>query len=161
LSNKAHHSLVAVIFKVILDSSLLEGRLDTLKATLKSLEEKEARYATAYGEGDHMMTLQVYQDNMHELNEKRAKLLSEISGLEDEMTNMPTLPLEKLVDGVINLVKDLDFTNKKEVIQKIVTKIVATKEEITIWGRIPVPVLQAEQVGLNAKYRHRRTTKRR
>lgn len=102
------------------------------------------------------MTLQVYQDNMHELNEKRAKLLSEISGLEDEITNKPILPLEKLVDGVVKLVKELDFSNKKEVIQKIVTKIVATKEEITIWGHIPVPALQAEQVGLNAKYRYRR-----
>lgn len=73
------------------------------------------------------------------------------------MANKPVLPLEKLVDGVIKLVKELDFTNKKDVIQKIVTKIVATKEEITIWGRIPVPVLQAEQVGLNAKYRYRRS----
>ena len=41
----------------------------------------------------------------------------------------PTLPLEKIVDDVIKLVQDLDFTNKKAIVQKIVTKVVATKKE--------------------------------
>jgi hypothetical protein len=55
------------------------------------------------------------------------------------LVNKPAVPLEKLADGVIKLVGNLSFNDKKKVIEKLVTKIVATKEEITIWGLLPVP----------------------
>ncbi len=62
------------------------------------------------------------------------------------------LPLEKLVDGVLKLVESLDSTDKKLVIRKLVTKIVATKEEITIWGHLPV--LAPVEVGYEPINRH-------
>lgn len=70
--------------------------------------------------------------------------------LEDELGNKPALLLKKLVDDVIKLVEDLDFSNKRQIIQKVVTKIVTTKKEVTVWGF--VPVLATEKVGLNVKH---------
>jgi hypothetical protein len=39
----------------------------------------------------------------------------------------------------------LKFTDKKTIVQRLVTKIVATKQEVTIWGQIPI--LTTAQVG--------------
>ncbi len=109
------------------------------------------RFAKMYGEG--VMQERIYKENVAQLNEKRIKIVDDINALEDELANKPTLPLEELVDGVIKLVGDLDFANKRQIIQKIVTKVVATKEEVTVWGFIPV--LATAEVGSNVKYRNR------
>ena len=72
--------------------------------------------------------------------------------LRNSLENKRTLPLEQIVDGVVKLVEDLDFQNKRHVIQKVVTKVVATKKEVTVWGY--VPVLATEKVGLNVINRY-------
>lgn len=130
-------------------ASPLLARLDGLKGRLMGFAESESRYAKMYGEG--VMPEQIYKENISLLNEGRSKVLAEISGLEDELSNKPSIPLEKLVDGVLKLVEDLDFSKKKLIIQKVVTKVVATKKEVTVWGHIPV--LATEKVGLDVKYR--------
>lgn len=85
-------------------------------------------------------------------------MLLEISAVEDKLANRPSVPLEKIVDDVIKLVQDLDFTNKKAIIQKIVTKVVATKKEITVWGLIPL--LTTGKVGYEPINRYRRPPER-
>jgi hypothetical protein len=127
-------------------SSPLESQLVALKKRLKSLDDEERRYTKAYGQG--VMSERLYKDNFHETNTKRADIVSEMSGIEAELTNKPVIPVEQLVDGVLKLVENLDFTDKKSVIRKLVTKIEATKQEVTIWGRIPIPA--TEQVGYYA-----------
>ena len=127
-------------------SSPLESQLVTLKKRLKSLDDEERRYTKAYGQG--VLSERLYKDNFHETNTKRADIVSEMAGIEAELANKPVIPVEQLVDGVVKLVQSLDFTDKKSVIRKLVTKIEATKQEITIWGKIPIPV--TEQVGYYA-----------
>lgn len=71
-----------------------------------------------------------------------------MSGIEAELANKPVIPVEQLVDGMIKLVASLDFTDKKSIIRKLVTKIEVTNQEVTIWGRIPITA--TEQVGYYA-----------
>lgn len=139
------------------DASPLESRIEELEAKLKALDDEERRYIKMYGQGH--MSERMYKDKVYELNEKRRQIHGEISGVRDTLANKRPLPLEKMVDGVVKLVGNLDFTDKKAVVRKLVTKIVATKKEITIWGQIPI--LATEQVGLDAKYRHSRPAQRR
>lgn len=127
-------------------SSPLESQLVALKKRLKGLDDEERRYTKAYGQG--VMSERLYKDNFHETNTKRADIVSEMSGIEAELLNKPVIPVEQLIDGVLKLVGSLDFTDKKSIIRKLVTKIEATKKEVTIWGRIPIPV--TEQVGYYA-----------
>jgi hypothetical protein len=89
-------------------------------------------------------------NNFASLNDTRRTIHKEMAAVRDELANKPTLPLEKLVDGVIKLVEDLDFSDKKQIIQKVVTKIIATKKEVTVWGHIPV--LATEKASSNANY---------
>ena len=95
----------------------------------------------------------------YELDKQREVILSEIAILEDDKVNKPSLPLEKTVSGVIELVEELDFETKQQIIRKLVKKIVATKKEVTVWGYLPI--LETGKIGLNVKHRHRRTAKRR
>jgi|GEM_PF-858100 len=79
-----------------------------------------------------------YKDVMYELNQKREATVAEISALEDEMTNQKPISVEQYFDETIKRVGNLSFTEKKEIIKQVVTKIVATKQEVKVWGRIPL-----------------------
>ncbi len=170
--------LVAEQAKRRLSTSPLQSQLDTLHETLKKQEVEQYRYDKAYGQGS--MSERRYKDMMYELNEKREALVSEISALEDEMTNQKPLTVEQYFDGTIKRVESLSFTEKKAIIKRVITKIVATKQEVSIWGRIPLLATPTGQiinnngngiyanylenereVGLNVKHRHRRAAKRR
>lgn len=161
------------------NASPLELRYEQLKSQLLELDEKEMRFAKMYGEG--VMSEHIYKENVAELNEKRSRLSSELSDIRDQIANTPTLPLEQLVEGVVKLVSDLDYSKRRQIIQKLVSKVVATKQEVTVWGYIPVLaqkenytghveddtqnkaqsniISNLSEIGLNVKYRHRRPSK--
>lgn len=161
--------------------SPLEAELARLKERLQGLEEKHRRFLSLFGEGE--ITEQQYKDRKYEITESSQAIIDEIKGIEDEIANKPSLPLEKLAEGVIKLVGNLDFAEKKEIVQKVVTKVVATKKEVSVWGRIPVVTTEKinvdvensrpsvptqsnissnpSDIGLNVKYRHRRPPQRR
>lgn len=157
-------------------ASPLQNQLDALYKSLKKLDDEQYRYDKAYGQ--NVMSERRYKDVMNELNDKREAMVSEINALEDEMTNQKPITVEQYFDGTIKRVENLNFTEKKAIIKKVITKIVATKQEISIWGRIPLLAtptgetinnnessiyanhLENErEVGLNVEHWHRRPAK--
>jgi site-specific DNA recombinase len=152
-------------------TSPLQNQLETLNTKLKKLDEEQRRYDKAYGQG--VMSERRYKDVMYELNDKRETVISEITALEDEMVNQKPVTIEQYFDGTIKRVENLSFTEKKAIIKRIVTKVVATKQEISVWGRIPLlatpesetinnnensifanHLLNERKVGLNVSNRH-------
>ncbi len=128
--------LVAAQAKRRQGASPLQSQLNMLHKTLKKQDDEQRRYDKAYGQG--VMSERRYKDVMYELNEKRETLVAEITALEDEMANQKPITVEQYFDGTIKRVENLSFTEKKAIIKKVITKIVATKQEISIWGRIPL-----------------------
>lgn len=133
--------------------SPLNTELSSLRSQLHELDKVEQRYAKMYGEG--VMAEGIYKSSVLSVHENRSHLSRRISSIENELATQPALSLEELVDGVVKLVESMDFANKKQIIRKLVTKVVATQKEVTVWGRIPL--LSTEQVGLNGQYRYRWT----
>ncbi|MDB5184332.1 MAG: Site-specific recombinase, invertase Pin [Candidatus Saccharibacteria bacterium] len=117
-------------------TSPLQNQLDALHESLKKLDDEQYRYDKAYGQ--NVMSERRYKAVMNELNDKREAMVSEINALEDEMVNQKPITVEQYFDGTIKRVENLSFTEKKAIIKKVITKIVATKHEISIWGRIPL-----------------------
>lgn len=117
-------------------TSPLQSQLNSLHKVLKKQEDEQHRYDKAYGQG--VMSERRYKDVMHELNQKRENTVAEISALEDEMTNQKPISVEQYFDETIKRVGNLSFTEKKAIIKRVVTKVVATKQEVKIWGRIPL-----------------------
>ena len=138
-------------------SSPLARRRITIEERIEKLREKESRVTRMYTEG--VMREELYKENVSELSKLHEMYLDEIQTIDSELSIKPSLPLEELVEGVIKLVEELDFSDKRTIVQKLVTKVVATKEEVAVWGLIPV--LGTQQVGLNGKYWYRRPAKRR
>ena len=118
------------------NASPLQSQLNTLQEKLKKLNDEQRRYDKAYGQG--IMSEHRYKDVMNELNDRREAMVSEINALEDEMANQKPITVEQYFDGTIKRVDNLNFTEKKAIIKKVITKIVAARQEISIWGRIPL-----------------------
>lgn len=127
-------------------------RLGSLEEQLATTINKESRLAQAYTNG--IMSESIYRTQYEEVSDTRNQLIKEIQTVKNDIANSPVVPLEKLVDGVLKLVEDLDFAERRHIIQQVVDKVVATKKEVTVCGLIPV--LAVQQVGLNGKYRNRR-----
>lgn len=102
------------------------------------------------------MSERLYKEQARELIKKRTQLKNELASVELELVNTPKLSTEEIVDGTQELLRNLDLTDKKYIVRKIVDKIVSTQKETIIWGHIPI--LATEQVGLRANNRHRRIT---
>lgn len=117
-------------------TSPLQSQLDSLRETLKKQDEEQHRYDKAYGQG--VMSERRYKDVMYELNQKREATVAEISALQDEIQNQKPITAEEYFDGTVKRVGNLSFTEKKAIIKRVITKIVATKQEVRIWGRIPL-----------------------
>lgn len=160
------------------NASPLQSQLNTLHEKLKKLNDEQRRYDKAYGQ--NVMSERRYKDIMYGLNENYEAVLAGISALEDEMANQKPITVEQYFDGTIKRVENLSFTKKKAIIKKVITKIVATKHEISIWGRIPLLAtptgetinnnessiyanhLENErEVGLNVEHWNRRPAQRR
>lgn len=135
--------------------SPVDDQIQALKLRLSKLDEKHGRFIKLYGDGD--LSEQDYRNEKYELDNQREAIVSEISALEDEKANMPSLPLEEMVSGVVELVEELDFETKRQIIRTVVKKIVATKKEVNVWGYLPI--LETGKIGYELKYRHSRPAK--
>lgn len=69
---------------------------------------------------------------MYELNQKREATVAEISA-PYEITNHKPISVEQYFNETIKRVGNLSFTEKKVIIKRVVTKSVATKQEVKVW----------------------------
>ena len=122
---------------------------------LKDIDEEERRYVKAYGGG--FLSEKIYKEQVKELQNRRLALENEMKQAKSNALKVPTLTVNELVLGAQKVLESLDFTDKKDIVRKIVSKIRATQGEIIIWGQLPV--LQKVEVGFESEYRYRRPTK--
>jgi site-specific DNA recombinase len=138
-------------------ASPLKDEVNVLKKRLQSLDNEERRYIKAYGQ--EVMSERLYKEQVKEIAKKRDEFNTNLAKIELELVNKPGLSLEELVAGAQEMLRNLDLTDKKVIVRKIIDKVVATQKEAVIWGHIPI--LAKEQVGLYAADRYCWTTKRR
>jgi DNA repair exonuclease SbcCD ATPase subunit len=138
-------------------ASPLKDEVDVLKKRLQALDHEERRYIKAYGQ--EVMSERLYKEQVKEIAKKRNEFNTNLAKIELELVNKPSLSLEELVAGAQEMLRNLDLTDKKVIVRKIIDKVVATQKEAVIWGHIPI--LTKEQVGLYAADRYSRVAKRR
>jgi len=163
------------------NASPIEDQVNMLKKQINGLNEQVERLLSLYTTAD--ISEETYRTRKDDIATRRDKLVHEINDLENLLAIQPKLPLEKLVCGVLELLEEPDFNEKREIIKTVITKVVATQKEINVWGFIPlipktevglnvkysyaelpnqyVATANQESVGLNVKHRYRRPSKRR
>jgi site-specific DNA recombinase len=135
---------------------------EATKATdLDQLSEKliaeEQRYAKAYGSG--FMSEEVFNERMRDVLQRRKALTKKRQKAEATKLASVTISPKELAAKTSSLLKDLDFTDKKDIIRRVIQKIEVDQKEATVWGLIPL--LSDGKVGLNAKHWHRWLAQRR
>lgn len=103
---------------------------------LITLNDSFTSYYKAYGQ--NVMSERHYKDILYGLNENYEAVVAEISTLEDEMANQKLITIEQYFEGIVKRVENLNFTENKAIIKKAIVRIVATKQDISIWERIPL-----------------------
>ena len=101
----------------------------------------------------------MYKEQVKEIAKKRNEFNTNLAKIELELVNKPSPSLEELVAGAQRMLQNLDLTDKKAIVRKIIDKVVATQKEAVIWGHIQI--LTEEEVGLYAADRYCRFTERR
>jgi site-specific DNA recombinase len=124
-------------------ASPLKKRVESISTKIKGLDNEERRYTKVYGLG--LMSEDLYKEQAIKTNKQRIQLKEELTEVQSQLENSPKLSIEQIVKGTKKTIQNLDLTDKKFIVKKIIDKIVATQKEATIWGHIPV--LVTEQVG--------------
>ena len=127
--------------------------LEDAEHELAGIEDEEKRYAKAYALS--YLSEKVYVEQMDEVMARKALIEDKKAQAEKTLQAGPvSLSVDELVEDTLDILNDLDFTDKKAIIRQTVNKIKATPQEAVIWGNLPIR--QKEEVGFESKYRYRR-----
>ncbi|HUC96327.1 MAG TPA: recombinase family protein [Candidatus Saccharimonadales bacterium] len=136
-----------------------DSQKNELNGVLKLLEEEERRYVKAWGMGT--MSEKIYSDQMNSVFRRRKELSDQLTRLDnDKVTELQKVDLNTFVKPFKQFLTNLSYEDKLFTVRKIVDKVIATKEQVTICGMIPIYAVGQEKVGLDAKYRNRRLAER-
>lgn len=107
-----------------------------IRQNLRSLEEEERSYAKMYGQS--MMSDDVYKERMGNVLERR-NALKKLRVKNDELADkVNQVDPKALTTSFQTMLQDLSFKDKQFVTRRLTAKIVATKEEVTIHGFLPI-----------------------
>jgi site-specific DNA recombinase len=114
----------------------LESEIEILEKRLAAIATEKERYLKLYGDGK--ITESEFDKARDPLREEETKKTAEINTLKVNLKHNPQLSINELVKNSLRIDRNLDFDAKKAVLQKIVKKIVTTKDSVSITGAIPV-----------------------
>ncbi len=131
--------------------------IEETKKEIAKLKDQEDRYTKAYGAG--VITIDQLKEYIAPLKEKILLFNSQINKarLETEHIDERELPklneIEVFAEKASEFLKDLNFNAKKAIINNIVDKVVGTRENLQVYGYIPVT---SSDINVFTEYRNRR-----
>lgn len=130
-----------------IDANVLEKRL-------RELENEQKRYVDAYGKG--LLPEALFAEKMRETSIQKESTKQELAKASKNRGSAVKIGIEQLVQKATRKIGELTFEQKKFIIERVVDKIVASPQEVTIWGHIPVPALATTgKVNHVSQYRNR------
>lgn len=134
-----------------------EAEVEKLKIEEFKLMTEEKRYTKAYGDG--VMPEGIYKESMQSVQERRKALSHRQGALMIDKPSLPQIEPKELVKRALAALEGFNFEDRKYIVRKLIENVIATPEEATIWGHIPVT--SDSYVGLSHEDRDRWITKRR
>ncbi len=134
---------------------------EVFRAEIKKLQNQEARYTRAFGEG--LITLEKLKEHLQPIRDKLALLQEQIKAEEKE--NQPSEKfiapdsdqISAFTEKASVAIRNLSFESKKAIIKEVIEKVVSTQKELSVYGFIPVSNL--DNGLLCSEYRHCWVTK--
>lgn len=112
------------------------SHLESLQQSLRAAQQEETRYLKLYGSGE--ISADVLGSLTTEVRERRKRLKREFehASAQPDKRQRP-LSVDDLMDRAIELIQSFDFSDRKATIQRLVTRITAEKDAVSIEGYIP------------------------
>jgi len=135
--------------------------IEETKKEIAKLEDQEDRYTKAYGAG--VISIEQLKEYIIPVKEKILSFNNQIAKaqLESQQVDQKTFPefsqIEVFAQKASEALKNLNFKAKKAIIRSIVDKVVGTKDELQIYGYIPIE----SNINVFSFNRNRRSAKRR
>lgn len=110
-----------------------------LKTRLNELKAEQKRYIDAYGKG--LMPESNFAEKMDETNNEMRVVEGDISKTSKNRGGAVKMSVDELVGKATFKLGELEYKQKKFIVERVIDKIISSPKEITIWGHIPVPAL--------------------
>lgn len=124
-----------------------------LESQLRELLNEQKRYVDAYGKG--LMPEELFAEKMSETKCQKESIEKELANASKNRGITGKIDVEQLIAKATRKIGDLAFEQKKHIVEKVVDKIIASPEEVTIWGHIPIPALATASGKVNYVSQHR------
>jgi len=155
LSNPKELEKHATRWKEKLESNKAEDTTDLLIKESQKLKNESDRYVSAYGKG--LIDEETFEKKIKPINKRINSIEDTISRASKNRGKSDKIDIDSLVRRATQKLTNLDFSQKKFIIERAVTKIVSTPQELIICGNIPINLgLQPGKVKYEPKNRNRR-----
>lgn len=137
--------------------------LDGIRKEIFKLKTEGDRYNKAYGAG--LISIEKLKEYATETRERISLLEGQVekAKTEKEQINGAALPkaheIRSFAKRAVKTLHDLNFEAKQAIVRNIIDKVVGTKEQLQVYGYIPVE--NTNYVGYKTIHRHRGVTERR
>jgi len=141
-------------------ASISSINIEEKEREIIKLQNQESRYTKAYGAS--VISLVELKEYLDPIKEKILSLKNQISKFKEETQVMNDSPIPKqneikaFTDKAKKALKNLNFSTKKAIINNVIEKVVGTREELQVYGYIPV----TSNINVFTINRNRRSTKR-
>lgn len=133
-----------------------ERGTDSLKSRHTELENEQKRYVDAYGKS--LIPEQIFAEKMKELSKQISTIEIDIAKASENRGVVGKIDIEQLIQSAARKIGSLEFEQKKFIVERVIDKIIASPQEFTIWGHIPVPALATvEKVNHVSQHRYCRS----
>jgi site-specific DNA recombinase len=136
-----------------------EVEQNRLSSSMFSLEEEEKRYAKAYGTG--MLDFEQFKELIKDVKKRKTTISKQIAVLATKNTELQIeIEVDQLVEEALNIIQNMDFTNKFKLIRDIIDKVVIKERSgVEIWAHLPITNINTEKLGYGTEHRYRRSSK--
>lgn len=111
----------------------------TIIKSLTDVENEQKRYIEAYGKG--IINEEMLDHHMRATNKRKSIIEEELANASKNRAITGKIDVEKLVERTTTKLSNLNFDQKKHIVERVITKIIASPKEMIICGQIPVPAL--------------------
>ncbi len=126
--------------------SAIKSQTAKVQEQLDKIYREEQRYLQAFGSG--LSSFEVYEKQMKELNNSKARLQSELNKIESNSTQQnkkPKIATSTVYKKAVEGLKRLETESKQNFVRKVITQIVANQTTAIIKGYLPLVIEEKEE----------------
>ncbi|MFO0970968.1 MAG: recombinase family protein [Candidatus Saccharimonadales bacterium] len=126
--------------------------VDSKLKQLRAVENEQRRYVDAYGKGS--LSEELFNEKMAETNASLKLIKKQIQESSQNRGEAVKISVDQIVEMAVFKIESLDFAAKRDIVERVIDKVIADPKEVKIWGHLPV---NTEKVNYEPKHRNCRS----